>query len=154
MHPEHRFGLELAEKAFFQHQLRAAFFAGRRTFLGGLKNEDNGAGKLFAQGSENRSHAENGSDVNVVTAGVGDSDILAVVGGAYRGLKRQRISSVTGSASSSDRTATTGPGLAPFRIPTTPVCAIPVWTSSPRPASRSATSFEVSNSRFESSGCS
>ncbi len=43
--------------------------------------------------------------------------------------KGSPVSSVTGSASMSDRSATTGPGLPPTRSPTTPVFATPVRTS-------------------------
>ena len=62
-------------------------------------------------------------------------------------------SSVTGRASMSARSATTGPGSAPLSRPTTPVWATPVRTSS-RPSARrcSATSAAVRNSRLPSSG--
>ena len=54
----------------------------------------------------------------------------------------------------SARTATTGPGRPPRRIPTTPVWATPVRTSS-KPSARRwfATSSAVLNSRLPSSGC-
>lgn len=68
-------------------------------------------------------------------------------------LKGNGVSSVTGSASMSARTATTGPGRPPRRMPTTPVCATPVRTSSKPSARRwSATSSAVLNSRLPSSG--
>ena len=62
-------------------------------------------------------------------------------------------SSVTGSASMSARSATTGPGSAPFSRPTTPVWATPVRTSSKPSRFRcSATMPAVRNSRLPSSG--
>ena len=61
-------------------------------------------------------------------------------------------SSLTGSASMSARSATTGPGRPPSITATTPVLATPVRGSSPNERSRSATNFAVSTSRLPSSG--
>src|SRR5262245_8680524 len=52
----------------------------------------------------------------------------------------------------SARIAIVRPGLPPFRMPTTPVCAMPVCTSMPSAFSFFATSSPVRVSRFESSG--
>ena len=52
----------------------------------------------------------------------------------------------------SARIATVGPGRPPSSTPTTPVCATPVLTSSPRARRCSAISFAVRNSRLPSSG--
>lgn len=52
----------------------------------------------------------------------------------------------------SERSAIVGPGLPPLRIPTTPVCAMPVCTSIPIWRNCSATIFDVRNSRLLSSG--
>src|SRR5262245_10330130 len=52
----------------------------------------------------------------------------------------------------SARIAIVRPGLPPFRMPTTPVCAMPDCTSMPSAFSRFATSSPVRVSRFESSG--
>ncbi len=60
--------------------------------------------------------------------------------------------SFTGSASMSARSAITGPGLPPFSTPTTPVCATPVFTSSPSDFRCAATAAAVRVSRFPSSG--
>ena len=60
--------------------------------------------------------------------------------------------SVTGSASMSERSATTGPGLPPRSTPTTPVLATPVVTSKPSFRSSSAMIFAVRVSRLPSSG--
>ena len=60
--------------------------------------------------------------------------------------------SVTGSASMSERSATTGPGRPPLSTPTTPVVATPVVTSKPSFLSSSAMTFAVRVSRFPSSG--
>ena len=70
-----------------------------------------------------------------------------------REAKGSPSGSSTGSASMSARRATVRPGLAPFRMPTTPVRATPVRTSSPRPRKCSATRREVRVSWSPSSGC-
>src|SRR5262245_9457011 len=62
--------------------------------------------------------------------------------------------SFTGSASMSARNATTGPGLAPFSRPTTPVLPTPVFTSRARLVRWAATSADVRVSCSPSSGCS
>jgi hypothetical protein len=62
-------------------------------------------------------------------------------------------SSVTGRASMSARIASFGPGWPPLRMPTTPVCAMPVRTSRPSFFSCAATSAAVRVSRLLSSGC-
>ena len=46
-------------------------------------------------------------------------------------LKGTSTRSSTGSASMSARRATTGPGLPPFRMPSTPMMPTPVFTSIP-----------------------
>ena len=61
--------------------------------------------------------------------------------------------SFTGNASISARNAITGPGLPPFKMATTPVLAMPVLISSPRPFSCSTMYADVLNSRLPSSGC-
>jgi len=48
------------------------------------------------------------------------------------------VSSVYGSASSSARSATVGPGLAPRNTATTPVLPVGVWTSRPSARARAA----------------
>ena len=53
----------------------------------------------------------------------------------------------------SARSATTGPGLPPFKSATTPVFATLVCGSRPKLRSRSAMYFAVSTSRLDSSGC-
>ena len=58
-------------------------------------------------------------------------------------LNGKSVSSITGSASMSARTAISGPGLPPLRRATTPVLATPVRTSRPRLRSCSATSAAV-----------
>src|SRR4051794_40154687 len=60
--------------------------------------------------------------------------------------------SLTGKASMSARSATTGPGRLPRRMPTTPVRATPVLTSRPRLRRCSATRADVRCSWLPSSG--
>ena len=66
--------------------------------------------------------------------------------------KGRSVCSVTGSASMSARTATTGPGRPPLSSATTPCFATPVFTSSPRSRRYPATRAAVFSSRFDSSG--
>ena len=60
--------------------------------------------------------------------------------------------SVSGSASMSARHAIVLPGVSPRRIPTTPVFAMPVFTSSPAVVRRSAMMCDVRCSVNDSSG--
>ena len=68
-------------------------------------------------------------------------------------LNGRSTCSVTGSASMSARSATTGPGRAPRRTPTTPVRPTPVRTSRPSRVSSAATRAAVRVSWKPSSGC-
>ena len=67
-------------------------------------------------------------------------------------LKGKLFLSVTGSASISARSATTFPGRFPLIIPTTPVCATPVRTSTPSDFRCEVIYLAVLNSLLESSG--
>jgi hypothetical protein len=60
-------------------------------FLCRLENEDDRSQKAFTHRGEYSCHSQNGSDMNFVTTGMGDSDILSVVGGEYCGLEWEGI---------------------------------------------------------------
>ena len=68
-----------------------SFFRLGRTFLRRLENEDDRSRKTFTHGGEYGGDSQNGSDVNIVTTGVSDPDILSIAGGAHCGLKREGI---------------------------------------------------------------
>ena len=86
---DHRIRLDRREDAFLEHQLRAAFLAGRYAFLGGLEDEHHRARQAVAHRGEYRGRAEQRRGVHVVAAGMRDADIVAEVGAARRGLERE-----------------------------------------------------------------
>jgi hypothetical protein len=87
-------GSRILEHAFFHHQRSAAFFSGRRTFLGRLEDELHGAGKLRAHRGEHRRDAKLNSRVQVVSARVHHADLLTEIHAAN--LRRERQPSLLG----------------------------------------------------------
>ena len=81
-------GVGIVERALGEHQLGAAALAGGRPLLGGLEDEEDGAGELVADGGQGGGEAEADGGVDVVAAGVGDADLaafeLAAPGGGVR----------------------------------------------------------------------
>ncbi len=73
----------IVEDALLDHQPRAPFLAGRRTFLGRLKEELDGAGKVRLEPRQDLGHAEQDGDVGIVPTGVHHAHLLAVVGGLH-----------------------------------------------------------------------
>ena len=89
MEAEDGLGPRIVENALRDHHFRAALFARRRSFLGGLEDEQDRARDVLAHSGEHRGHAVLDRGVDVVTAGVHHPDLLVVVGGAHRGRERE-----------------------------------------------------------------
>ena len=88
MQAEDRIGFRVLQCAVLDHQRRAAFFSGRRAFLGRLENEFDGAGQLVAHARQHFRHAHQDGHVGIVTARMHHADLLADVFGFHRGLER------------------------------------------------------------------
>ena len=89
MQAEHGLGLEVLEQAFLEHQVGAALFRRRRALFGRLEDQHHFARQLLAHGHQRVGHAEQGSGMGVVTAGVHHPDLLAAIFGLGLGGKRQ-----------------------------------------------------------------
>ena len=124
---EDRVGPRIVEHALLDHHARAppSSPAGAPSSAG-WKMNFTVPGRSLAHAGQHLGHAQQDRGVGVVAAGVHHADLLAVVGRRPSSANGRSTSSVTGSASMSARSATTGPGLPPLRMPTTPVCATPV----------------------------
>ncbi len=89
MQAEHGIDPGIVERALLHHQPRAAFLSLGRAFFGGLKEEHDYAGDLFANAGEDFGDAEENGHVRIVAACVHDADFLAVVGRAHLRLERR-----------------------------------------------------------------
>ncbi len=80
--PKHRVGLGIVEGAFAHHKLGPAILTRRRHLFRRLEQEDHGARQIAPYAGEDLRHAHEHRGVRIVSAGVHDADVLAVVGGA------------------------------------------------------------------------
>ena len=91
VHAEHGIHLGLVEHAFLHHELGPALHAGQRAFLGGLKDELDGAGQVGFHLAQHLGRAHEHGHVGVVAAGVHHAHGLAQVGGFYFGGEGQVV---------------------------------------------------------------
>ena len=77
MQAEGDFRLVPIEHALLQHQLRTAFFAGRRAFLCRLKHEQHVAGQILLHRGEHFGDPHQDRGVSIMSAGVHDTHRLA-----------------------------------------------------------------------------
>ncbi|AHF67927.1 hypothetical protein PCH70_27740 [Pseudomonas cichorii JBC1] len=77
MQAEDHSGCWMGQDTLFDHQLRTAFFAQRRTFFSGLEYQFEGAWQFTAMGRKYFGHAESHGHVRVMAAGMHHADFLA-----------------------------------------------------------------------------
>ena len=152
---EDRLRHRVLERALGDHHLRAALLALGRQLLGRLEDELDRAAQLRRAGRRAPRPRPSGwrRGQSWPQACMTPTDLAVPLRLHLRGERHVDLLGSTGSASMSARSATTGPGSAPFSRPTTPVWATPVRTSSRPSCFRcSATMPAVRNSRLPSSG--
>ena len=109
--------------------------------------------KLVPHGGEYAGNAKRRGDVNIVTTRVSDTYILIVVIRTNRRLEGQGALFRNRQRIELRPYRDHRPWLRALQDSYHPGVRNAVCTSNPSARSRSATSFEVSNSRFDSSGC-
>jgi hypothetical protein len=88
---EDRLDLRVVESPFLHHERRPAFLALGCAFLGGLEEEDDGAGQASLERSQHLDRPEQDRRVRVVAAGVHDALHLALEREVVRLLDRQSV---------------------------------------------------------------